>query len=32
LAVEVREYYRPDFSNWKNHDVFEAEFAKLQKA
>ena len=32
LAVEVREYYIPDFSNWKNHDAFEAEFAKLQKA
>ena len=32
LAVEVREYFIPDFSNWKDHDVFEAEFAKLQKA
>jgi hypothetical protein len=32
LAVEVREYYIPDFSNWKNHDAFEAEFAKLQRA
>jgi TIR domain/Pentapeptide repeats (8 copies) len=29
LAVELREYYIPDFSNWKNHDVFEVEFAKL---
>jgi uncharacterized protein YjbI with pentapeptide repeats len=29
LAVELREYYIPDFSNWKNHDAFEAEFAKL---
>jgi uncharacterized protein YjbI with pentapeptide repeats len=29
LAVEVREYYIPDFSNWKDHDFFEAEFAKL---
>lgn len=29
LAVEVREYYIPDFSNWKNNDAFEAEFAKL---
>lgn len=29
LAVELREYYIPDFSNWKNHDLFEAEFAKL---
>jgi len=29
LAVELREYYIPDFSSWKNHDSFEAEFAKL---
>jgi uncharacterized protein YjbI with pentapeptide repeats len=29
LALELREYYIPDFSNWKDHDVFEAEFAKL---
>ena len=29
LGVEVREYYIPDFSNWKNHDAFEKEFAKL---
>lgn len=29
LAVEIREYYIPDFSNWKDHDKFEAEFAKL---
>jgi hypothetical protein len=29
LAVEVREYYIPDFSNWTNHDSFESEFAKL---
>jgi len=21
LAVEVREYFIPDFSNWKNHDA-----------
>jgi uncharacterized protein YjbI with pentapeptide repeats len=31
LAVEVREYFIPDFSNWKDHDSFEAAFAKLQK-
>jgi hypothetical protein len=30
LAVEVREYFVPDFSNWKDHDVFEKAFAKLQ--
>jgi uncharacterized protein YjbI with pentapeptide repeats len=29
LGVEVREYYIPDFSNWKDHDAFEAEFGKL---
>lgn len=31
LAVEVREYFTPDFSNWKAHDSFEAAFARLQK-
>lgn len=29
LAVEAREYHIPDFSNWKDYDAFEAEFAKL---
>jgi hypothetical protein len=29
LAVEVREYYIPDFSNWQNKDFFEAEFSRL---
>ena len=29
LAAEVRGYYIPDFSNWKDHDSFEREFAKL---
>lgn len=29
LAVELREFYIPDFSNWKDHDAFEAEFKKL---
>ena len=24
LAVEIREYFIPDFSNWKHHDPFEA--------
>jgi uncharacterized protein YjbI with pentapeptide repeats len=32
LAIEVREYYVPDFSNWKDHDAFEAEFEKLVEA
>lgn len=31
LAVEVREYFIPDFSNWKDHDTFEKEFEKLQR-
>lgn len=31
LAVEVREYFIPDFSNWKNHDTFETAFARLLK-
>jgi hypothetical protein len=31
FAVEVREYFIPDFSNWKDHDGFEAAFARLQK-
>ena len=29
LAIELREYYIPDFSHWKDHDAFEAEFSKL---
>jgi hypothetical protein len=29
LAVELREYYIPDFSNWRDHNSFEKEFAKL---
>jgi hypothetical protein len=29
LAETVREYHIPDFSNWKEHDAFEAAFAKL---
>jgi len=29
LAAEVREYFIPDFSNWKDHDSFEEAFAKL---
>jgi hypothetical protein len=32
LAVEIREYAMPnDFSNWKDHDAFEAAFTKLLK-
>ena len=31
LAVEVREYHIPDFSQWKDHDAFEAAFGRLLK-
>ena len=29
LAVEIREYYIPDFSRWKTHDSYQKEFEKL---
>jgi uncharacterized protein YjbI with pentapeptide repeats len=29
LAKEVREYFIPDFSNWKDQDAFEKAFARL---
>lgn len=31
LAVELREYFIPDFSNWREHDPFDAAFARLLK-
>ncbi len=31
LAVELREYFIPDFSHWKEHDPFDAAFARLLK-
>jgi hypothetical protein len=31
LAVELREYFIPDFSNWKDDDQFEAAYARLLK-
>lgn len=31
LAVELREYFIPHFSNWKDHDQFEAAFSRLLK-
>jgi TIR domain len=31
LAEELRQYFIPDFSNWKEHDLFEAAFARLLK-
>lgn len=29
LATELREYFIPDFSDWKNHDSFEKGFERL---
>lgn len=29
MAREIREYYVPDFSNWKDHDAFEEAFDRL---
>lgn len=29
LAKEIREFYIPDFSNWKDHDSFQAAFERL---
>jgi hypothetical protein len=31
MAREIREYFIPDFSNWKIHDDFEMAFARLLK-
>jgi uncharacterized protein YjbI with pentapeptide repeats len=31
LAPEVREYFIPDFSNWKNHDAYKLAFDRLLK-
>lgn len=31
LAEEVRQYFIPDFSNWKDHDQFEVAFSRLLK-
>jgi uncharacterized protein YjbI with pentapeptide repeats len=31
LAVELREYFIPDFSNWKDYDQFETAFDRLLK-
>jgi hypothetical protein len=28
-AREIREYYIPDFTEWKNHDQYQDEFKKL---
>ena len=29
LAMEIREYYIPDFTAWKDHDAFEAAVDRL---
>jgi ribosomal protein L29 len=29
VAEEVRQYFIPDFTNWKDHDAFEATFSRL---
>lgn len=29
MGREIREYFIPDFSNWKDHDAFEAAFKRL---
>ena len=31
LATELRETFIPDFSHWKEHDQFDAAFARLLK-
>jgi hypothetical protein len=31
LAVEVREYFIPDFTRWKDHDAFERAFGRFLK-
>jgi hypothetical protein len=30
-ASEIRKYFIPDFSNWKNHDSYQKAFEKLLK-
>ena len=32
LAREVREYFIPDFSNWKDHDAYQITFQRLLRA
>lgn len=31
MAREVREYYIPDFSRWKEHDAYQEEFERLMR-
>jgi hypothetical protein len=30
-AREIREYFIPDFSNWKNHDEYQKAFERLRR-
>jgi hypothetical protein len=30
-AKEIREYFIPDFSNWKDHDSYQTAFQRLVK-
>lgn len=30
-AREIRDYFIPDFSNWKNHDEYKKAFERLMK-
>jgi hypothetical protein len=31
LALEVREYFIPDFTNWKDQEAFEVSFRRLMR-
>jgi len=31
LAVEVREFFLPDFSHWKDHDTYQKAFSRLMR-
>ncbi len=31
LAEEIRQYFIPDFSNWKDHDSYQQAFERLVK-
>ena len=31
MGVEIREYFIPDFTNWKDHDSFEESYQRLMK-
>jgi hypothetical protein len=31
MAREIREYFIPDFSNWKDHDAYKKAFDRLAR-